>query len=336
MQMSGRLLLTALMSSLLLATAMHERARGADTGEHKLTFGGIERSYLLSRPTGNAAGKLPAVIVLHGGILSAKGARRDMGFEPMVDRDGLIVAYPNAVGGLWNDGRKVIPPAWHGTAPDDIGFVRELVATLVRDQGADPARIYVTGASIGGMMTFRLICAAADVFAAAAAIIANMPIDILTGCMPARPIPVLVMNGTADRMMPDDGGPLGFRSEHGERGTVFSTDDTITWLRRFDRCDDSAERRTLPQTDPADHSSITVVSWTHCAPGTSVVLYRIEGGGHRVPSLDRRKTPIVDRMLGRENHDIEAAEVIWEFFKDKRLQLAFIHHTEKNTVSPSP
>lgn len=318
--MKRRLLLSILAAAglMLVAAAGRDGTRAADAGERKITIGGIERSYLLSRPARPPTGKLPAVIALHGGILSAKGARRDMGFEPIVDREGLIVAYPNAFGEQWNDGRKVIPPAWHGTAPDDVGFVREIVASLVSDQSADPARIYVTGPSIGGMMTFRLICTAADLFAAAAPIIANMPVDIITDCVPARPIPVLVMNGTADRMMPDDGGPLGFRSDRGDRGAVFSTADTMTWLRRFDGCDETAERQTLPHLDPADRSNATVVRWTHCKSGADVVLYRVEGGGHRVPSLDRRPTLLTDRVLGRENHDIDAAEAIWAFFKDKR------------------
>lgn len=312
-----RLKTLAAASLMVVAAGLFSAARTAENTEHKMGVGGVERSYLLSLPTKPPSGKLPALIVLHGGILSAKGAQRDMGFEPIVDRDGVIVAYPNAFAGQWNDGRKVVPPAWHGTTPDDVGFVRELVTTLVNDRSADPDRIYVTGPSIGGMMTFRLICTSADLFAAAAPIIANMPVDIITSCVPPRPISVLVMNGTADKMIPDDGGALGFRSERGDRGAVFSTDDTMTWLRRFDGCDDTAERLALPHLDSTDRSSVTVISWTHCKSGASVQLYRIEGGGHRVPSLDRRPSLLMDKMLGHENHDIDAAEVIWAFFKDK-------------------
>jgi len=312
MRMRSRLL-AAVISLVAVAPA----ARAGDTGEHKITVGGIERTYLVSRPTKAASGKAPAVIVLHGGVLSAKGARRDMGFEPLVDREGLIAVYPNAVGRRWNDGRRAVPSPWRGPVPDDVGFVRALVKELVSD-GADPARIYVTGPSNGGMMTLRLVCAAADLFAAAAAIIANMPVDIITGCQPARPLPVLVMNGTADTVIPNDGGPVGFRNDRSERGAVFSTDDTMTWLRRFNGCDGRAEPQSLPDLDPADGSNVTVLRWTQCTSGDPVVLYRIEGGGHRVPSLDRRPTLLTDRLLGRENHDIDAAETIWAFFKDRK------------------
>jgi polyhydroxybutyrate depolymerase len=99
---------------------------------------------------------------------------------------------------------------------------------------------------------------------------------------------------------------------------VLSTDDTVTWLRRFNGCDDEAEQEQLPDLDRGEGSKITVWRWTHCTSGAPVVLYRIEGGGHRVPSLDRRRTRLVDRVLGRENHDIDAAEAIWTFFKDKQ------------------
>jgi poly(3-hydroxybutyrate) depolymerase len=47
------------------------------------------------------------------------------------------------------------------------------------------------------------------------------------------------------------------------------------------------------------------------------VLYRIEGGGHRIPRRNEAARPVIDRLLGRPNRDFEAAEAIWSFFKDK-------------------
>jgi polyhydroxybutyrate depolymerase len=309
------------LAGLLLAATIHPAA-AADSSEHTIMVGGVERTYLVSRPASPVAGsqpqaKRPTVIVLHGGLLSAKGARRDMGFEPLVDVQGLIAVYPNAISSRWNDGRKAVPSPWRGDPPDDVAFVRAIVSSLVGDGSADPARIYVTGPSNGGMMTYRLICEAADLFAAAAPIIANIPVDLVTSCHPAPPVAVLVMNGTADSVVPYEGGPVGFRGGRSDRDGVLSTDDTVTWLRRFDGCNDKAEQEQLPDLDPGDGSKVVVRRWTHCTSGAPVVLYRIEGGGHRVPSLDRRRTRLVDRVLGRENHDIDAAEVIWAFFEDK-------------------
>jgi poly(3-hydroxybutyrate) depolymerase len=46
-------------------------------------------------------------------------------------------------------------------------------------------------------------------------------------------------------------------------------------------------------------------------------LYRIEGGGHRVPSREAG-VPFAELLLGTINRDFDSAEVIWKFFKDKK------------------
>src|SRR5215475_14022990 len=118
----------------------------------------------------------------------------------------------------------------------------------------------MTGPSNGGMMTLRLVCEDADLFAAAAPIIANLPADLAPRCKPARPIPVLVVNGTADPLMPFGGGEVGLR--HG-RGQVISTDATMALLRKVDGCADTAKSEHLPDVDPTDGSDVTVDSWTN-------------------------------------------------------------------------
>jgi polyhydroxybutyrate depolymerase len=165
------------------------------------------------------------------------------------------------------------------------------------------------------MMTFRLVCEAAELFAAAAPIIASLPADLAPGCKPSRPIPALVMNGTADPLVPYGGGAVGFR---GERGRVLSTEETMPFLRKVDGCTDAVKLDHLADVDRNDGSGVTVASWTNCASGAPVVLYRIDGGGHRIPRRNEGARPVIDRLLGRANHDFEAAEAIWSFFKDKK------------------
>lgn len=283
----------------------------AETSTQHLSLGGLDRSFVLSRPASREP--RPAVIVLHGGTLDAENAMRTTGMEPLVAREQLVAAYPNAIAGNWNDGR--VSGSQRRTGSDDVAFLRTLVEGLVRDGIADPRRIYATGPSNGGMMTLRLVCEAADLFAAAAPIIANLPADLAPTCKPTRPIPILVMNGTADPLVPFAGGAVGFR---GERGRVLSTDETVALLRRANGCAGDADLTRLPDVNPDDGSSVTVERWTQCSTGAPVVLYRIDGGGHRIPRLHERPRPVIDRLLGRANHDFEAADTIWEFFKDKK------------------
>jgi polyhydroxybutyrate depolymerase len=207
----------------------------AETSVHKLAVGGVERSYILSMPAARRDPR-PTIVVLHGGTLNAENAVRTTGVEPLVEREGIVAIYPDAIGGHWYDGRAVARFQWRSEAAGDVAFVRMLVASLVQAGVADPHRVYVTGPSNGGMMTFRLVCEAADLFAAAAPIIANLPADLAPSCKPARAIPTLVMNGTADPLVPYNGGEVGFR---GERGRVLSTDETMKWLRKVNGCADT-------------------------------------------------------------------------------------------------
>jgi polyhydroxybutyrate depolymerase len=280
---------------------------GAESAARKLVVGGVERSYLLSRPA--QGGPQPTVVVLHGGTLDATNARRTTGFEALVERHGIVAVYPDAIGRNWNDGRSKGPGR-----SDDVAFFRALVEALVAEGIADPRRVYVTGPSNGGMMTLRLVCEAADLIAAAAAIIASLPAELAAGCKPSRPVPVLLMNGTADPLVPYAGGSVGY---FGRRGDVLSTDATLTKLRVLNDCPGEATTTRLPDLDPNDGSNVTVYTWS-CASGASVVLYRVEGGGHRIPQRSGGARPVIDRLLGRENHDLDAAEAIWTFFQDKR------------------
>jgi polyhydroxybutyrate depolymerase len=297
-----------LLAGLLIATApAHVREPQAQT----LSVSGVERSYLVFAPS--ASGVHPAVIVLHGGSLDAQNTMRSTGFEPLVERAGFMAVYPDALGGHWNDGRG---GTWRGKSDaDDVAFLLALIVQLERAGLADARRVYVTGPSNGGMMTFRLICEAAEVFAAAAPIIACLPADLTPRCAPHRPLLVVVMNGTADPLVPYGGGEVRFR---GERGRVLSTDDTIVFLRKANGCSSEARIERLADLDPNDGLTVTVASFGNCSSAAPVVLYRIEGGGHRIPRLNEPARPVIDRLFGKPNRDFEAAEALWTFFKEKQ------------------
>jgi polyhydroxybutyrate depolymerase len=274
----------------------------------QLLFDGYTREYVVSAPTSRRP--LPTIIALHGTFLDAQRMTVSMGLEPLVDREGLVVVYPNAVAAQWNDGRPVAA-AWSGGV-DDVEFIRSLVEHLVRTGVSDPHQVYVTGFSSGGMMTLRLMCEAPELIAAAALIGASFPVELVESCEARLPTPILMMNGTADPVVPYAGGAVVFGG-----GQVLSTDETINFMRTVNRCADRVNFSELPDIDPDDGSHVIVASWTKCASTAPVVLYRIEGGGHRIPSR-REDWPVADILLGRMNHDFEAPYAIWNFFKDKK------------------
>jgi polyhydroxybutyrate depolymerase len=272
-----------------------------------LSVGGLEREYLISAP--GSPSPRPTVVVLHGTWQSAQIMIQTTGLEPLVDREGLVAVYPNGIATQWNDGRAAAA-VWGPR--DDVAFLRALVAHLVRTGVSDPHRVYVIGFSNGGMMALRMMCEATEVFAAIAAIGASLPAEVAPGCKPAAPTPVLLMNGTADPFVPFEGGQVVLRG-----GVVLSTNQTARFLRKINGCADGARLTQLPDIDRNDGSRVVVTSWTSCSSAAPVALYRIEGGGHRIPNPEAGVSAL-DPVLGRMNHDFDAAEAIWSFFKSRK------------------
>ena len=283
---------------------------------HTLQVGDVTRSYYVYRPAGaRESGLLPVVLVLHGGgRADGDETAARTGYRRLADRYGFIAVYPNGMDAQWNDGRgKTYRRVTGNRDADDVGFISALIDHLVASDTADPARVYVTGLSNGGMMILRLGCELDFKLAAIAPVIANMPKAIAADCRPVGPLPVLLMNGTEDRLVPWDGGHVSvFRKTLGE---VLSTNATLHFWVDQNACDARPNVTVLPDTNPDDGSSVRVFSYSGPGNDCDVILYAIEGGGHTFPGSPGRNMP---RLLGNRNEDIDAAAVIWEFFAPHR------------------
>jgi polyhydroxybutyrate depolymerase len=162
-----------------------------------------------------------------------------------------------------------------GGAPDDVGFLKGLVADLVRRGISDPTRIYLAGSSNGSFMTLRMICADAGMFAAVGLLAGGMPELVGANCRPAKPIPVMMINGTADQIVPYSGGMV----QPGNAFNAWPTEGLVEFFRRLDGCSAAAQQSVLPNAGP---NRVEVTRWTDCA-GAPVVFYRIVGAGHDAP-----------------------------------------------------
>ena len=257
---------------------------------------------------------LPVVLVLHGGGGTGGGmewlTRR--GFNRIADRDGAIIVYPDGIDHGWNDGRSANRSA-ADAAVDDVAFLRALPGQLASLHPVDGARLYVTGISNGGMMSYRLACDAADEFAAAAPVAANMAVELEGACHPARAIPLLIMNGVDDPIMPWKGGRVHVLWM--TRGTVLSSEDSATRWLALDHCG-ALEAQPVIEANPADGTAAAPRS-ARCAEGGEVRLYEIRGGGHTWPKGEPYLTP---RIVGRVSQALDANETIWTFFRQHALR----------------
>jgi len=277
---------------------------------------GVKRSYTAQLPAKKPA---PLVIVLHGKTQRGADLVARTAWPQLAKREGLAVVFPDGLNHAWADARTKAGPALRGPpdGTDDVAFIAKLVENLVADGTADAKRVYVTGISNGGAMVMTLVCARADLFAAGASVIMNLTEEAAVTCHPSRPLPMLLMNGTADPLVPYEGGR---GSSYYAADGFWSTDETLAFWRSLNGCEtDDAEVTEMPDRAPADQSTVTRIS-SRCPTGHDVVLYRINHGGHRMPGFapDARFPKVATKLLGPQNGDIDGAETIWAFFSQFR------------------
>jgi polyhydroxybutyrate depolymerase len=238
----------------------------------------------------------PTVIVLHGIAISASWTSQISGFAEAARERGFTSVYPEGIKSAWNDGREGVT-----SGADDVGFLRKLVHELVQQKIADPARVYITGISNGGMMALRMLCEASELFAGAGTTIANMPARTGATCQIAHPVPVVMVNGSADLLVPYNGGWVG---PFGIGGNVWGTEKTASFLARANGCATVARTQTAA-------GSITKTAWRNCiAPNKDVTLYRVNGGGHQI--YGRRGA--IASLMRSWGPNISAAEAIMAAF----------------------
>jgi polyhydroxybutyrate depolymerase len=253
----------------------------------------------------------PLVVVLHGAFGTGDQVRRMTSWERVARRGGFAVVYPDGIKRRWNDARRPAARKLNASTADDLGFLRKLVARLIQDGVADPARIYITGLSNGGHMAHRLICEAGELFAASAPVIANLAQTLEVSC-PSAPSPVMLMNGTADTLTPY-GGESGGADP---KAAILSAPATFAFFAKRNGCRGAPTETAIPASGRSVGTSVTRVSGAECTHETELV--RINGGGHNAPEFDRRGGGLIaNRLFGAQNQDIDMAEEIWAFFKNK-------------------
>jgi polyhydroxybutyrate depolymerase len=296
--------------------------------DESLQVGGTTRWFRVYETRAYMTGA-PAVVVLHGGTQSMRKIfEREAGgsqaWRDVAEREGLLLLAPNGTNvttgdtrgdrQTWNDVRP--PGARRDSEADDVAFIGAMLDWAERRYRVDPQRIYVTGASNGGMMTYRLLIEAPERFAAGAAFIASLPEKSPHVKPPRRPTPLMIANGTADPLVPWEGGD---RMQAGF--AVLSAEATVAWWVRAVGAD--AQRpstEALPDLAPDDRCRIHKTTYPVLAGGAPVVFFRLEGGGHAMPSMHYPlpDTRLVRRLIGNACADAEGAELAWEFMRGFR------------------
>ncbi|WP_233562856.1 alpha/beta hydrolase family esterase [Micromonospora musae] len=247
-------------------------------GDHRLTLthGGQERSYLLHAPPTYDRTKPSALVVaLHPYPGKGTVMQEMVGLDALADRENILVAYPDGLSGGFN------ALICCGTA-DDVGFLTALTEHLVSSWGADADRVYLTGISNGGDMSFRAAVEAAGVFAAIGVVSGGYSGQLTESeeFVPKQPVSVITFIGGQDRYF-----------------DIFRT-GVQTWQRRLG-C----------KPTPVGNTGAPGVTRTdaRCADGSDVTVYTLPEMGHSWPGA-------AAGQLAAADAGVKATDLIWEFF----------------------
>jgi polyhydroxybutyrate depolymerase len=244
---------------------------------------------------------MPVVFVLHGGGGNAEAIAETSGFSAKADAEKFIVIYPNGTGRLpnrlltWNSGNCC--GYAHENNVDDVSFIRSLIAQVQKELNVDSRRVFVTGFSNGGMMSYRLACELSDTIAAVAPVAGALNYE---KCDPVRPVSVVAFHGTADEHVLYEGGEPTRRVDRNPRVDSSVAEAISFWVNRG-RCANSVRK--------VRRGSVIVDDYTGCIGGTGVRLYTLEGHGHAWPGGLAR--------AGRADPPttaVNATDAMWELF----------------------
>jgi polyhydroxybutyrate depolymerase len=277
-----------------LLVAFTISANAAD--QRSLTSDGRARTYLVHRPGGLDRFKsVPLVIMLHGALGTGSQAERAYHWDEHADRAGFVVAYPDGIRRTWNAGGECCGPA-HKDKVDDVAFISRLIETLVRDENIDPHRVYVTGISNGGAMTYRYACEGSYAIAAIGPVAASFTYS----CATPRALPVLAIHGLDDHTVPYAGGP----GKRAKDVVWLPVQASLDSFRDADQCDAPS----LAQ------NGVVVTSTARCDKGREVVLITVADGGHQWPGSARERGLVARLLLDPPSKALDATDVMWNFF----------------------
>ena len=241
--------------------------------------GNLTRSYVVHIPiTYQNTQRYAAILAFHGYSGTATSMDRSSGFTQLSERQPFIAVYPQ---GVLDSSNK---PFWASAGPidagiDDVLFVSHVIDDLQKKFCIDPQRIYATGFSNGGGMTWLLSCRFAGRIAAFAPISGNF-YAFAGGCHPGRPVPILDFHGTKDPILPYNG-------ISASENPAWPLPPIPQWLA------DWAVRNgcTNGPTIFLHTGNIVAEQWNNCPTDSAVVHYRIVGGTHAFPPPINGQSP---------------------------------------------
>ena len=229
---------------------------------------------------------LPLLFVLHGYTGRAPSIREYSGFDQIADEERFIVVYVQGTTDQFgNTGWNVnVVASFLGV--DDVGFFKALIKYFKASYNIDSNKIFSSGMSLGGFMSYRLACELEEINS----------IGSVTGsmagyyqCNPPKKSSIIHLHGMNDAIVPYNGVEWSFSAKAAH-----------DFWKNHNQCN-SQNEITIPDFNGDGEYTTRLISYD-CEDNKSVELYSLEGEGHTW-------------WKKSWGHDINTSELIWQFFQ---------------------
>ena len=277
--------------SILLLFFTFSLTQAQQTINTTINHNGIDRDYILFIPGSyDPATPMPLVFSFHGYTSSGVLNMSYTAFSSIADTAGFILVHPEGTllngNSHWNVGGWTI-----GSTVDDVGFTNMMIDEISAGYSINPDRIYSTGMSNGGYMSFLLACELSDRIAAVASVTGSMTPQTYSACNPSHPTPVLQIHGTADATVPYEGSPT----------WTHSIEDVLSYWASYNNCNTTPIITSMPDINTGDGSTVDYIVYDGGDNGVTTEHFKIYDGDHDWPGV-------------WGNMDIHASIEVWKFF----------------------
>lgn len=235
------------------------------------------REYLLYIPKEyDSKVPLPLILLFHGYSATPQGMMDITGVRKVADEKHFIVATP-----------KLSPFLQVGSQNlNFVTFIRDLIRGISSNVAIDKKKIYAAGYSFGAYMSIRLACELSTNIAAIGVVGGlNSP----TMNSSTRAVPVIAFHGTAD---------------YADK----SAEEILSRWAEYNGCKRTPMTRKISE-------DVTQITYGTCKDNAEVIFFRINEGGHTWPGSPRADIFEERPKLGKVNKDINATNLIWNFFE---------------------
>ncbi|RPG41175.1 MAG: hypothetical protein CBD46_001905 [Gammaproteobacteria bacterium TMED186] len=262
----------------------------SNTQKCNLTHNNIIREYYIYIPSSyTPSSNASLMFVLHGYGSSATNIMFYSSFQNLAEEDSYIIVYPQGslLNGVthWNVGGWTI-----GSTANDVDFIETIIELVDNEYFINNERIYSTGMSNGGYMSYHLACNT-NLFAAVASVTGSMTPETYNNCSPTNATSILQIHGLQDFTVPYTGAPWSK-----------TIPEVMEYWSEYNNCN---EDPLSSITDLSDGSYIYFDSYQNCSNTVGVNLILHSTMGHTWPSIN--------------NHSMSATAEVWLFFKDYDL-----------------